>query len=230
MECSRATRVAHRTMVQLGYDVDELVEPTRSKAGRISGVKRGADGDAERASVRIECRDGGTRLQPIEGALVPSDWSFSRNFGYSFTTLAQRPDVEEPVRQVGLQVLLETLTPAAIQLDLGGPATTEEATLLRITVRNHTPRPVTLDAQRFALVASNGDPVTALDGDALARVMTAGAAAAEVRGRLLRTTNVSARQTVIRYLVFPADDYRDAHVAITDAETGETEGFVVQVQ
>ena len=230
MSCARANRVAHRTMVALGYDVDELTEATPSRRGRISGTRPRPDGSRDRGSVQISCRDEEIVLQPVEGELVPSSWEFSRAFGYSFTSLANRPDDETPQQEVGLQVLLEVLSAAQAQLELGGPAVAETAMLLRITVRNHTPRPLEVDAQRFALVTPEGDAVTALAGEGLARVMLTGPGADRVRTDLLGRTPVPANETVVRFLVFPPGTYREAHVAIIDAETDETEGFVVQVR
>jgi hypothetical protein len=230
LPCSRATRVAHRTMVSMGYDVDELTEAAPGRRGRVSGTRPRADGTRERGSVNISCKDDKVILQPVEGALVPSSWDFSRSFGYGFTSLESRPDQETPQEEIGLQILLETLSEAAATLDLGAPAVTAEAVLLRITVRNHTPRPLDLDAKRFTLSSPDGDPVAALAGGALARVMLAGAGADRVRANLLGRTHVPANETVVRFLVFAPGVYREAHVAIVDTETGETEGFLVQVR
>jgi hypothetical protein len=228
--CARATRVAHRTMVSLGYDVDALTEATPSRAGRISGTRPSGDGGLERGSVNISCKGDEVILQPVEGALVPSSWDFSRSFGYSFTTLASRPDEETPQQEVGLQILLEVVTEAAARLEFGGAAVAEAAMLLRITVRNHTPRPLDLDTRRFTLVSPSGDAVTALTGNELARVLLTGAGGDQVRTNLLGQTHVPANETVVRFLVFAPGNYREANVAIVDSETQETEGFLVQVR
>jgi hypothetical protein len=102
--------------------------------------------------------------------------------------------------------------------------------LLRITVRNHTPRPLDLDTRRFTLVSPSGDAVTALTGNELARVLLTGAGGDQVRTNLLGQTHVPANETVVRFLVFAPGKYREANVAIVDSETQETEGFLVQVR
>jgi hypothetical protein len=230
LPCDRATRVAHRTMVSLGFEVDALTEATPGRSGRISGTRPRADGTRERGSVNISCGEDEVILQPVEGELVPSSWDFSRSFGYSFTTLESRPDQETPAQEVGLQILLEVVTEAAAQLELGAPAVTAAATLLRVTVRNHTPRPLDVDAERLGRVSPNGDPETALAGSELARVMLPGPGADAVRANLLGRTHVPANETVVRFLVFPPGSYREANVTILDTETSETEGFLVQVR
>lgn len=228
--CLRATRLAFRSMAELGYRVTGVVEPTVVKPGRIEGVKRDPGGREARASVRISCDVRGARLQPVEGALVPSSYDFSRAFGYSVKSLAKLPDVEAPMDGQGLEVLLEALDEPRARLDLGGPVLAGEGVLVRVTVRNHTDRTVVLDRERVTLATAGGNVVRALEGGALEGRLGAGAAADTVRGGMLRRRRVAGGETVQRYLVFPGGAYVDGQVAIEDVETGESDGFVVPLQ
>jgi hypothetical protein len=228
--CGRATRLAYRSMARLGYRVTGVVEASPVAPGKVEGVKKNADGTEKRAQVRVACDAGGARLQPVEGALVPTDYDFSRNFGYSVQTLAKQPDVAGPSDGHGLEVLLERIDEPRARLDLGGPVLAQDAVLLRVTVRNHTDGAVVVDPARVTLVTAAGDMESAEHGDALRASLGAGKAAEEVRRRLLARLRVPAGQTVERYLVFPLAAYVDGQVSIEDAETGESDGFVVPVQ
>ena len=229
-QCPRATRLAFRSMTELGYRVTGVVEPTPVSPGRVDGVKRGTDGSEMRSSVRIKCDPEGVRMQPVEGALVPSDYEFSRSFGYSVKTLATMPDTEVPTGTDALEVLLQHLDGPRMHLDLGGDALAGEGTLVRVTIRNHTDRAVLVERDRITLVTAGGDFVRPLSGDALAGSLGGGGAAGRVREALLVRARVAAGETVQRYLVFPPGGYSDAQVSIEDVETGESDGFVVPLQ
>lgn len=229
-QCPRATRLAFRSMTELGYRVTGVVEPTPVSPGRVDGVKRGTDGKEIRSSVRIKCDPGGVRMQPVEGALVPSDYGFSRSFGYSVKTLAKMPDVEAPSGTAALEVLLQHLDDPRMRLDLGGNALAEPALLVRVTVRNHTERAVLVEADRIALVTDDGEFVRALSGTRRDASLGSNEAAAGVRSALLDRARIPAGETVQRYLVFPPGSYTDAQVSIEDVETGESDGFVVPLQ
>ena len=92
LACDRATRVAHRTLETLGYTITGMVEPSVQRAGAISGTKAGPDGKPVTARVVIRCSPQGAVLQPVEESFVPTDYEFSRAFGYSFKSLVQQPD------------------------------------------------------------------------------------------------------------------------------------------
>src|SRR5437870_1694411 len=106
--CDRATRVAHRSVVELGYTVTYLVSARPDRAGEVAVTRTRPDGSVENARVVITCDGHGAHLQPYEETLFPS-FEFSRAFGYSFKSLVQRPDVEEPRAALGLEVLVQVL-------------------------------------------------------------------------------------------------------------------------
>jgi hypothetical protein len=122
LSCDRATRVAYRTLQELGYTITELTPATPGSNGAVAGTKTRRDGSQTTGRVRIECDAAGANLVPIEDAAFP-DYEFSRAFGYSFKSLVQQPDVETPRAEVGLEVLVKAVTPHDAVLDLGGPAT-----------------------------------------------------------------------------------------------------------
>jgi hypothetical protein len=226
--CERATRVAHRTLVQLGYTVNELVVANPERAGVVGGTKRLPDGTRTAGRVVIHCDGQGATLEPVEDALIPN-YEFSRGFGYSFKALVQRPDVEVPEGGNDLEVLVHTLTKQEATLDLGGVPTLD-AVVARVTVRNHTDRAVAIDPARIELAPASGDAATPLAGTALDAAFAPGAAADRVRGEQLAAGKVAPRTTVTGFLVYPPGVYREARIAIEDVETGETEGFVAPVQ
>lgn len=227
--CDRATRVAYRTVVELGYTVTDLVPASVEKAGAVSAKRAAPDGSEETVRVVITCDARGAVLQPVEGTLVPN-FEFSRAFGYSFKTLAQQPDEQVPQAASGLEVLVRALSPSEATLDLGGNPTVGGAVPVRITVRNHTDRPVALDPGRLELVPASGSAAAPLGGSALDAALAPGAAGERVRAEMLRRRPIAANTTVSAYLVYPPGVYREARISLEDVETGETEGFVTRVE
>jgi hypothetical protein len=229
LECDRALRVARRTLDTLGYTITEMVQPKERLPGVVSGTRTLPSGKVTHGSVRILCTAGGAELQPIEDSIVP-DYEFSRAFGYSFKSLVQRPDVETPVVQSGVQVLVESLDVYEQRLDLGTEAVRSGNTLVRLTVRNGTDRAVALDASSVTLVGTQGSSSEPLGADAAAGVMAPGAGSDRVRRELLNRLEVPARSTAIRFAVYPGGPYGEARINVEDVETQETDGFVAPVQ
>jgi hypothetical protein len=229
LSCDRATRVAYRTLTELGYTVTELAPATPGMDGTVAGIKKKRDGTATTGRVRIECDAAGAKLVPIEDSIVP-DYEFSRAFGYSFKSLVQQPDVEAPKAEMGLEVLVDALTPHQAVLDLGGPATVGGAVPVRITIRNHTDRAVAVDPKRIDLVTAAGDARGPLGGRALDAALAPDASGARMRKERLSGRKIPPNTTVEAFLVYPPGVYREAQIGIEDVETGETEGFVAKVR
>ena len=229
LSCDRATRLAYRTLTELGYTVTELVPATPGVEGAVAGTKTQRDGTLTTGRVRIECDAAGANLVPIEDSAFPN-FEFSRSFGYSFKSLVQQPDVEVPRAAIGLEVLVKALSPQEAVLDLGGLATVGGAVPVRITIRNNTDRAVAVDPKRIDLLDASGDARAALGGGALSAALAPGAPGARVRKEQLSGRKVPPRTTVEGFLVYPPGSYREAQIGIEDVETGETEGFVAKVQ
>lgn len=231
LECERAMRVARRTFDSLGYTITELIEPRGpGVSGQITGVKRMPDGRTTTGRVRINCTASGAQLQPIEDTLVPN-FEFSRAFGYSFTSLVQRPDVETPMVEAGVQPLLEALDVYEQRLDLGGEAVQAGTLLVRLTIRNGTDRAVAVAPADVSLVAASGAATPPLGGTSAQAALAGGASGERVRRDLLsRPVKVPPNTTAVRFVLFPAGNYTEARVNIEDVETGERDGVVTSVQ
>lgn len=227
--CERATRVAYRTLVSLGYTVTGLVPANPEQPGSISATRPDPEGTPRPVRVVIRCDARGAVLQPVEEQFLP-DYDFSRVFGYSFTALVQRPDVETPHDGKGLEVQIRTIPPHEAILDLGATPTRGATVLVRVTVRNQTLRAVAIDPARIELVPAEGESALPLTGPALAAALVPGPAGERVRGEQLGGGRIAAGATVAGYLLYPAGAYREARIAIEDVETEESEGFVTPVQ
>jgi hypothetical protein len=229
LSCERATRVAYRTLEALGYTVSAVSVASPERAGGVTGTKTQPDGTVRTGRVVITCNARGAVLQPVEDSLLPN-FDFSRAFGYSFKTLVQRPDVEEPAAALGLQVRVHALSAQEATLDLGGVPTTGGAVPVRVTIRNNTERAVAFDPARLELVGGEGVGAAPLSGPALEAAIAPGPAGAAVRGEILGPRRVPPHTTASGYLVFPPGPYREARVTIEDVETEEGEGFVAPVE
>lgn len=228
LECDRATRVARRALMELGYTITDLV-PAGDRPGAISGVKTLPDGTKTTGRVRIQCGPQGAVVQPVEDSIVPT-YDFSRGFDYSFRALVQMPDVDVPRAARGLEVLVHPLDPHEALLDLGGVPVNPSALAVRVTVRNNTDRAVSLDPARLTLAPAGGVSVVPLAGPALAAALAPGAAGDRVRAEQMKGRRIAAHTTATGYLVYPAGTYREAQVSIEDVETEESEGFVTPLQ
>ena len=82
LTCDRATRVARRTVLEIGYKVTALVPATADHPGEITATKTLADGTSTTGRVRIRCdanagqvslntRNG--RIHVIQIVAYPSD-------------------------------------------------------------------------------------------------------------------------------------------------------------
>jgi hypothetical protein len=227
--CSRGTGVAHRTMVELGYTVTEMVEASGPSPGFVVGKKTLADGQTAVGSVRITCSASGVTIQPIEDKFVPN-FEFSRAFGYSYKSLVQRPDVETPVVESGLQILVERVDRFQAGLDLGNNPVTGDAVLVRVTVRNGTDREVAINARDVELLGADGGSTLPLDKAAASAALSSDAAGAEVRRKLLDRKIIPGGKSEVVYLLYPKGTYRETLIAVEDVKTGETEGFQTRVQ
>src|SRR2546426_3050651 len=157
LSCERATRVAYRTLVALGYTVTDVVVASPERTGAVTGTKTDPDGTARTGRVSVTCDAKGAVLRPIEDAIFP-DFDFSRAFVYSFSTLVNRPDVEEPRAALGLQILVHAIGPQEATLDLGGVPTTGGAVPVRVTIRNNTDHAVAFDPARLELADGEATP------------------------------------------------------------------------
>jgi hypothetical protein len=229
LDCTRATRVAYKTLFNMGYTITGMVEPSVRRPGTIQGAKTLDDGRTVQGSVRINCDFEGVTLQPVEGGVAPN-YEFSRAFGYSFKTMVQRPDVETPQVETGLQVLLQRIDATKARLDLSGPAIVGDATLIRITVRNGTDREVAVTGSRVTLTRADGSEGRPLTGAARDAAIAADGGGPQVRAELLDRLVVPGGRTEVRYLVYPPGPWKDAQVAVEDVETGETDGFFQRVE
>ena len=229
LDCERAVHVARRTLVEMGYTITGMTQPKGGTSGFVTGTKRLPDGGTTNAAVSLKCSASGVEVRPIEDSLLPS-FEFSRTFDYSFTSLVQRPDVETPRVESGVQVLVEVVDVYQARLDLGGEAVRPGNVLIRLTVRNGTDRAVAIDTKRLTLVMANGASAQALGGPELDAALAAGPGGERVRRELLEKLEVPPRKTSFGFLVYPAGAYREARIAVQDVETGESDGFVTAVQ
>jgi hypothetical protein len=228
LECDRATRVARRALMELGYTITDLV-PAGERTGWVSGVKTLPDGGKTTGRVRIKCTAQGAVVQPIEDSVVPT-YDFSRGFDYSYRALVQMPDTNEPRAARGLEVQVHPLDPHEALLDLGGVPVQPGALAVRVTVRNNTDRAVALDPARLALVPATGNSVMPLAGAELNAALAPGKAGDNVRAEQMKSRRIAPHATATGYLVYPAGSYREAQVSIEDVETQETEGFVTPLE
>src|SRR5262249_29125562 len=144
-----------RTMMQLGYTVTEMIQPKDQTPGLVQGTRTLKNGSVTTGRVRVVCNASGADIQPIEDSLVP-DYEFSRAFGYSFKELVQRPDVDTPVVEPGVQVLIEAREKGGQRPDLGRTAGGGGTPPVRLPAGTAPAGPVATAGSALTLAAADG--------------------------------------------------------------------------
>jgi hypothetical protein len=258
LSCDEANRATYRTLDAMGFAVTDFKPATAAAAGVAKGNREtGEPGlTTERVTVRINCSSGATTIDAREDGKVLGQVDFKRAFFLSFTAgqamEERRREMEERIAQGavepsrerrGLQVLVEPVRGQAAKLDFEIDLAAAAVLPIRIRVVNPTDRRYTMSPDDVQLTRADrtraaplptreavtrvaaakdpgtGAPVTDLSTDALS----------ERLGRLRFTaTRIEPRSEAKGYLYYPLAEYRRARVVLTEVESDEAEGFVIE--
>lgn len=258
LSCDEANRATYRTLEAMGFSVTEFRPATAAAPGVAKGVREASEPGlgTQRVTVEIDCSSGATTLDAREDGRVLGKIDFKRAFFLSFTAgqamEERRREAEEriaqgvvkpPPERQGVQVLLEPVRGQAAKLDFEIDLAAAAVLPIRIRIinptdRRYTMRPDDVQLTRFdrarvaplttseaaARVAEAKDPVTG------APVTDLGSEAVTERLRRSRftATRIEPHTEAKGYLYYPLAEYRRARVVLTEVESNETEGFVIE--
>ena len=108
LDCGRATRVAYKTLFNMGYTIIGMVEPSVRRPGTIQGVKKTDDGRTVQGSVRINCDRESRNVRGHCNRLI-RDWVAGRDLDEE--SLKQLPPAERDAIEAEIR--------AAVKVALG---------------------------------------------------------------------------------------------------------------
>jgi hypothetical protein len=258
LSCDEANRVTYDTLKSMGFRITGFEPAKLGKPGFVKGVKQLSASPPRRQDgvVTIECTPGGVNLDAREEGKILGQVDMKRAFMIAYKSVLQMREAEQQMeaqvaagtapaayQRKGLRVLLEPVPGHAAKLDFQFDMAAAGILPIRVTINNPTDRRYLLDVNEIRLTAADHQRVIALSpGIAAERITQARSAdtgeplttmspvmvADVLSGKLFRATRIDPHSDVNGYLFFPVGEYERARVVLTEEESGETEGFVVE--
>jgi hypothetical protein len=256
LACDDANRLAHDSLISMGFRITQFDPALAGQQGMLKGERKTNGGEAQRAKVRINCTGAGVSLDAEEEGKWVGQADFKRGFFMSFVSTremaAQRAEMEAkmaaralpPSLQRGdVRLLLEPVLGPSTKLDFGFNLYAADVLPLRVRMDNLTERAYRLDPGEIRLTRADRARVGAMSvEDAAARVVEARdpetgrpltpLSREEIVERLRQNLFVARRlapgSNAHGFLYFPAAEYTRGRVVLTEEESGETEGAVVE--
>jgi hypothetical protein len=252
-DCKQANRYAYFTLRAMGFSLNALEPATEEHPGAMHGIRKTETG-TQSATVAVTCHKGGRAdITASEDAAFLAQTEFKRGFYMSFSGVvaqeegqaaaaqaeAARP-FEEKTRK-GLQVWLRPVPGLGSKLDFNVDLAASGVLPVLVTVNNVTTRTYRLDPSDIVLIRTDGARVPPLAlRDAARHVATAtahapsdspptlAAATQELDAHRFTARSVPPRGRLSGYLYYPVADYTKGRVVLEDADSEESEGFVVE--
>lgn len=251
MTCEQANRYAYDALKSMGYLITAFTPA--SSGGK--GVVKGAFDEKGSQSVTaiITCGGAGPTVDASEDGKWLGQLEFRRGFYLAFTGIAeQRKAIEAAARKQaalplaeresqGLQVLLTPVRGLEARMDFAADLTAAGVLPVRVVIHNGTTSQYELDPDDIVMVRSDGErvPPLALPA-ALERIRQAPAPSADAPAPDLSTLSAQMKEKLFTaremrsdssaegYLFYPAATYKRARVRVTETQSGETEGFMIE--
>jgi hypothetical protein len=258
MACDDANRLAHDTLTGMGFRITRFDPAVAGQQGTLKGEREGKTIGAEmqRVRVRINCTGAGVLLDAEEEGKWLGQVDFKYGFFLSFMSTramaAQRVEMEAkmaaralpPSLQRGdVRLLLEPVIGPSTKLDFGFNLYAAGVLPLRVRIDNLTERAYRLDPGEIRLTSADharvgtmsvedaaahvtgtrdpetGRPLTLLGGEEIVE---------RLRKNLFAARRLAPGSKAQGFLYFPAAEYTRGRVVLTEEESGETEGVVVE--
>jgi hypothetical protein len=252
LSCEDANRYAFRSMKSMGYTVTTFEPAPAGGNGVLKGWKEGDHGAKHNVTVNVTCEPGAVLLQASRDELLKQDVEFSRGFYLVFTSFADgaasaaayAEEQSGGVKSGGVKLRIEPQLGLESKLDFGHDLGAGGVLAVKVVVQNGSDRTYELDPRDIELRPREGrGNVRQLRvSDAAASI--ASATAGDVPEGA-PPPNASAIETVLRqrqltgrtlkpgdqaegFLYFRSGEYARARATLTDVETSESEGFMVE--
>jgi hypothetical protein len=258
MACDDANRLAHDTLVAMGYRITGFDPAVEGQRGTLRGEREDHANGAERqrVGVSIDCTGAGALLDAGEEGKWVGQADFKRGFLIAFVSTrqvaAQRAEMEAKMaagtlppslQRRDVRVLLEPVVGPSTKLDFGFDLHAAGVLPLRVRMDNLTARTYRLDPGEIRLIRADRARLGAMSvDDATTRVTEArdaqtgrpvtllsrGEIAGRLRQKLFETRRLVPGARAQGFLYFPVGEYTRGRVVLTEEDSGETEGVVVE--
>jgi len=255
LSCDEANRASYDALRGMGFRITSFEPAVAGRPGTLKGTSSEGGKNERSATVIIECTAKGANVTASEDGKWLGQLDFKHAYFLSFTAQlalvnAQReraarlaagePDTQ---KRSDLQVVVEPLSGQAAKLDFDLDLAAGGVLPIRIAIRNPTDRTYRIEADQIRLTRSDRERVEPISPDAAAarvasaRVGESGAPvttlsqqviADRLRAQLLTAEEVRPGGDVKGFLFFPGGNYTRARVVLTEKESDESEGFVVE--
>lgn len=251
MTCEQANRCSYDALKSMGYLITAFTPA--SPGGR--GVVKGAfdEKGSRSVTVVITCGGAGPTVDASEDGKWLGQLEFKRGFYLAFTGLAeQRKAIEAAARKQaalplaeresqGFEVLLTPLRGLEARMDFAADLAAAGILPVRVVIHNFTATQYELDPDDIVMVRSDGERVHPLAlPAALERIRQApapsgdtpapdlSALSAQMKAKLFTVREMRSDSSAEGYLFYPAATYKQARVRVTETQSGETEGFMIE--
>lgn len=255
LSCDEANRTAYEALRAMGFQITTFEAAVPGRDGVLRGTSN-EGGEERSATVSIECTPTGANVNASEDNKWLRQLEFKNGYYLNFQAqlaLAERQREQAAKKASGelaasqqrndLQVTVEPIVGLAAKLDFDLDLAAGGVLPMKIAVRNPTDRTYQLDPDQIRLTRTDRERVEPISPDTAAARMVAArvsgknepvtplsqaAIADRLRLHLLPAEKLRPGAEVKGYVFFPTGDYTRARVVLTEEETEESEGFVVE--
>ncbi len=256
LSCADANRTAYRAVQSMRFTVTSFEPAASGRRGVIKATRTAFDDSTQKVRVLIDCAASGASVDIEEEGALFGQIELKRPFYQSFTNIvsmdAARADMDARIdagtapasqQRRDLQVLVEPVRGQAAKLDFDIDLAAAGVLPVRITIKNHTAQAYRLQPADIRLTGADRTRVAALSAAAAAQRVAATrlpdgttpstalpqtAVNERLRGALFNAEAVAPGAEASGYLFFPLAEYRSARVTLIEAESEESEGFLVE--
>lgn len=256
LSCQEGNTLAHETLTAMGYVVGEIDPAAPAHPGTLRAVRApdAPRGVAQRVVVRIECRPDGVDVDAVGDGALAGEVEVKRAFYVAFNSVrsmnAGQRDLAaamvagtapESLQRKDVEVVMVPLRGQTAKLDFHFDLVAGGVLPVRVEIRNFTGRRYRLDPATVRLTRADRERVPPLlIDDAAGRIASApargpgaealgrDAVAVRLREQQLTAAMLAPRAEVRGFLYFPAGEYVRGRLVLTEEESAETEGFVVE--
>lgn len=246
LSCEEANRYAHEALKAMNYRVTVFTPAAPGGTGVLKAAK-----EDRAVTVAITCTGAGPTLDAGEDGKFLGQVEFKRAFYLAFTgvmsqqkanaAVAQREAALPPAqrKQQGLEILVTPAPGVEARMDFNLDFGSAEVLPVRIAVHNRSQRRYRLDPEEIVMVRSDRARVHPLSlADVAQRVRAASTAAgapadvasitSQLDGKRFTTEKIGPDSSAEGYLFYPLGTYQRARVLVTEADSDESEGVVVE--
>lgn len=246
LACEQANRYAHETLKTMHYTVTAFTPAPPGGRGQLKGTK-----DDRSVTIAITCTGAGPTLDASEDGKWLGQVDFKRAFYLAFTGVmsqqqaaaaaAEREAALPPAqrKQQGLDILITPAPGVEARMDFAFDFAAADVLPVRIDVHNRSRRRYRLDPGQIVLMRGDRARVHPLSiPDVAARLASVPATSpqpndaatihAQLDAKCFAATHVAPETSLAGYLFYPLGSYAHGRVVVTDVDSDESEGVVVE--